>query len=126
LCTTPEGSLRIGAWLLLLAIAAFSVISPDYRVTTFVPHDAEHFAVFLLVGLTFGLAYPDRYIAHGVALLAFTAAIELAQLWAPGRHARFGDFAVNAPGLVAGLGLAYLLAKRQKAAASTSGSLTPP
>ena len=116
--TTPRASLRIAAWLLLLAIAAFSVISPYYRVTTFVPHDIEHFAVFALVGVAFGLAYPARYLATGAALLAFTGGIELAQLWAPGRHARFSDFAVNALGLAAGLGLAYLVTKRHKAAAT--------
>jgi VanZ family protein len=110
--------LRIAAWLLLLAIAAFSVISPYYRVTTFVPHDIEHLAVFALAGLAFGLAYPSRYIAHGTALLAFTAALELAQLWALGRHARFSDFAVNALGLAVGLVLAYLVTKRQKPAAT--------
>ena len=118
--TTPRASLRIAAWLLLLAIAAFSVISPYYRVTTFAPHDIEHFAVFALVGVAFGLAYPSRYLANGVALLAFTGGIELAQLWAPGRHARFSDFAVNALGLAVGLGLAYLVTKRQRAAATGS------
>jgi VanZ family protein len=126
LCTTPKGSLRIAAWLLLSAIAAFSLISPDYRVTTFVPHDIEHFVIFALVGLTFGLAYPSRYIAHTVALLAFTAAIELAQLWAPGRHARFSDFTVNALGLAAGLGLTYLLARRNKTAATPVASRRRP
>ena len=118
--TTSKVSLRIAAWLLLLAIAAFSVISPYYRVTTFVPHDIEHFAVFALVGVAFGLAYPARYLANGAALLAFTGGIELGQLWAPGRHARFSDFAVNALGLAVGLGLAYLATKRQRAAATGS------
>jgi VanZ family protein len=117
--TTPRAGLRLAAWLLLLAIAAFSVISPYYRVTTFVPHDIEHFAVFLVVGLTFGVAYPSRSIAQGAALLAFTAAIELAQLWAPGRHARLSDFAVNALGLAVGLGMAYLAAKRNAGTAKS-------
>ena len=65
-----------------------------------------------------GSAIASRYVAASVALLSFTAAIELAQLWAPGRHARLSDFIVNALGLAAGLGLAYLLARRQKAAAT--------
>ena len=91
------------------------MISPYYRVTTFVPHDIEHFAVFALVGVAFGLAYPVRHLTNGAALLAFTGAIELAQLWATGRHARVSDFVVNALGLAAGFGLAYLVTKRQRA-----------
>ena len=97
--------------------------------TTFLPHDVEHFVVFLFVGLAFGLGYASRYLVTAVALLSFTAAIELAQLWAPGRHARFSDFIVNALGLGAGIGLAYLLARRQKAARRPMrrvGALTPP
>ncbi len=111
-------SLRTAAWLLLLGVAILSVVSPYYRVTTFVPHGAEHFLIFALVGLGFGLGYPFRYAAHSLALLVFTAAIELAQLWAPGRHARLSDFVVDALGLLAGMALAYGVAWRQKAAAT--------
>jgi VanZ family protein len=109
--------LRIGAWLLLFAIAAFSVVSPYYRFTIFVPHDVEHFLAFLLAGVVFGLGYPFRYAAHSAALIVFAAAIELAQLWSPGRHARVSDFVVNALGLCVGMGLAYVVARRQKAVA---------
>lgn len=106
----------VGAWLLLFVIAAFSVIPPDYRVATDVPHVVEHFAAFLLLGLAFGLGYPRRYLAQSVFLLLFTAAIELAQLWTPGRHARFSDVLVNSLGVTFGIALAYLVARdRQKA-----------
>ena len=50
-----------------------------------------------LVGLTIGLGYPSRHSAQSVFLLC-TAAVELAQLWARGRHARTGDFPVNMMG----------------------------
>jgi VanZ family protein len=106
---------RVTAWLLLLLIAVFSVISPYYRVVTIVPHTVEHLASFLFVGLAIGFGYPSRYIAQSVFLLC-TAAIELAQLWAPGRHARIGDFLVNLLGLGTGIGLAYIITKWQKAA----------
>ena len=110
-------SLRIAAWLMLVFIAAFSVVSPYYRFTTFIPHDVEHFLVFVLAGLAFGLGYPFRYAAHCAALLLFAAIVELAQLWAPGRHARLTDFVFNALGLCASMGLAYVVARRQKDAA---------
>ena len=59
--------LRVSAWLLLFVIAAFSVISPYYRVVTIVPHTVEHLASFLLVGLAFGLGYPSRHMAQSVS-----------------------------------------------------------
>jgi VanZ family protein len=102
--------LRLIAWVLLFLIAAFSVISPYYRVVTFVPHTVEHFGVFLLVGLAVGLGYPSRYMAQSVFLLV-TAAIELAQFWAPGRHARFSDFLVNSMGLAVGIALTYVVTR---------------
>jgi VanZ family protein len=92
---------RVTAWLLLFLIAVFSVISPYYRVVTIVPHTVEHLASFLFVGLAIGLGYPSRHGAQSV-FLTCTAAIELAQLWAPGRHARIGDFLVNCWGSASG------------------------
>ena len=116
---TTRKILRVSAWLMLFGIAAFSVIPPDYRVVTDVPHAVEHFAAFLLLGLAFGLGYPSLYMARSVVLLLFTAAIELAQLWVPGRHARFSDLLVNSLGLSIGIALAYVVARsrdQQKAA----------
>jgi VanZ family protein len=100
--------LRLFAWVLLFLIAAFSVISPYYRVVTFVPHAVEHFGIFLLVGLAVGLGYPSRYMTQSLFLLV-TVAIELAQLWAPGRHARFSDLLVNSMGLGVGIALTYVV-----------------
>ena len=114
----PKRSLQVAAWLLLFTVAAFSVVSPDYRVSTFLPPDVEHFIVFLFVGLAFGLRYAPRYLLQLVALLSFTAAIELAELWAPGSHARLSYFIVDALGIGVGIGLAYVVARRQKAAAT--------
>lgn len=109
--TTSKRALQISAWLLLVAVAAFSVVSPYYRVSTPLPEDVEHILAFLLVGFVFGLGYPSRYVAKAIALLVFTAAVELAQLWAPGRHARFSDFVVDALALGAGLGIAYAVTR---------------
>ena len=114
--------LQVAAWLLLLAIAALSVVPPSYRIVTILPQPIEHFAVFLLTGLAFSLAYPSRYRAQSVALLLFTAAVELAQLWIPGRHARLSDIIVNLLGLGTGIGLAYIMTRWQKAAGRGAGN----
>ena len=69
MCTTPKGSVRIAAWLLLSAIAAFSLISPDYRVTTFVPHDIEHFVIFALVACGLALRATRLLLRGDIAAL---------------------------------------------------------
>jgi hypothetical protein len=103
--------LQISAWLLLVVVAAFSIVSLYYRVSTPLPHDVEHILAFLLVGFVFGLGYPSTHLAKALALLVFTAAVELGQVCALGRHARFEDFVVDALALCAGLGIAYAVTR---------------
>ena len=62
------------------------------------PALVEHFSIFFATGLAFGVGYPQRRLFQFVALLAFAAAIELAQLLVPGRHARLSDFLIDAWG----------------------------
>jgi VanZ family protein len=96
---------QITAWLLLLAIAGLSLVSPWYRPVTNIPHALEHFAIFFATGLAFGLGYSTPYLYRLIPLISFTAAVEIAQLWVPGRHARFSDFLINVLGVGIGLGL---------------------
>ena len=98
---------QIAGWVLLLAIAVLSLVPPTSRPVTSAPHSLEHFAIFAPTGLAFALGYPTRYLFQLVGLISFTAAVEMAQLWAPGRHARFSDFAINALGLCIGVGLGF-------------------
>src|SRR5262249_27340009 len=83
-------------WILLLAIAAFSVVPPAFRPVTILPHDFEHAAIFFLAGCTFGFGYPNRFVAGFAGLITFTLAVEITQLWIAGRHARVMDFLVDA------------------------------
>jgi VanZ family protein len=96
---------RVSAWLLVLAITVLTLIPPSYRPTTEAPHSVEHLAIFLATGLAFGVGYSSRPLAIGLPL--FCGVIEIAQLWVPGRHARLGDFIVDAGASFVGLGLAY-------------------
>jgi VanZ family protein len=96
--------LKIAAWLLLLTILVLSLVPPAYRPATDMPHFVEHFGIFLATGIAFALGYCTTYWLQFVPLIAFTAAIEFAQLWIPGRHARLSDFIVNALGVSLGLG----------------------
>ncbi len=74
-----------------------------------VPHILEHFTIFLMTGLAFGVGYPSHRVAYAIVSIAFAAGLEIGQIWDPGRHARFSDFVVNLLGLWLGLLLTIIL-----------------
>src|SRR5262249_17392901 len=85
------------AWTMLAVIVVLSLVPASVRPTTIlVPHHLEHAAIFFLNGLAFGIAYLGYERWLNVGAIAFCAAIELAQLMVPGRHARVSDFLVDA------------------------------
>lgn len=103
---------QITGWLLLLVIAALSVVPPSFRPITILPHDMEHAAIYFPLGFAFGLGYPRHFLSSLLALSTYALAIELAQLWIPGRHARALDFIVDVLSLGVGLGIGVLLARQ--------------
>jgi VanZ family protein len=94
---------RVVAWLLLSAVVVLSVVPANSRPITFVPHKAEHAAIFLAAGICFGMAYLGREWLLSIGAIIFCAAIELLQLYVPGRHARLSDFIVDATAAVLGV-----------------------
>jgi VanZ family protein len=100
---------RAVGWLLLLA-AVFLTLGPRrFRPYTGVEHHLEHFLAFVLLGLTFGLAYPDHRRAVALIGIIMAAILEALQLLAAGRHATFADFTVNAMGVCIGLAATAVL-----------------
>ena len=94
--------LRLCAWPLATAVTFATLGPPGYRPHSSLGQDGEHALAFILIGVTFGLAYPrQRPMVAGTAVVAI-GLLELLQLWAPGRHARLEDFLVDA--LAAGVG----------------------
>jgi VanZ family protein len=65
----------------------------------------------LTTGFAFCVAYPDRPFALATGLVIFGGAIELAQRWVPGRHARLSDFIVDAGATCIGLGVTCVAAR---------------
>jgi VanZ family protein len=106
---------QVAAWLLALAIVVLSLGPPSTRPVTGAPHNVEHLLMFLATGVAFGLGYPRRFRLLAMALPIFAAAIEVAQILVPGRHARLSDFLVDATALCLGVGLSYLLVKLKAA-----------
>jgi VanZ family protein len=101
--------LRILAWLLAAAATFATLGPPRFRPHSQLGHDGEHACAFILIGLAFGFAYPrHRWLAAAIAVVG-TGAIEVLQLWAPGRHATPEDFVVDALAACAGLAAAAIL-----------------
>jgi VanZ family protein len=103
-------------WVLLFAIAVVSLVPPGLRPETGVPHKLEHAAIFLLAGFAFGVGYSNGFLRCLLGLTLFTVAIELAQLWIPGRHARLFDLIIDAISIGTGLVVGSMLVRvRQRA-----------
>ena len=103
---------RGAGWFLAFVITALSLVSPDLRPETGVPHHLEHFAIFFAAGLAFGVGYNRRPAVTALALVIFAATLELAQMYVPGRHARLSDFVVDALALLIGAGPGFVGAAR--------------
>jgi VanZ family protein len=98
--------LKALAWLLAAAVAFATLGPPGLRPHSYLGQDAEHALAFVLIGLAFGLAYPQRRLLTAMIVGPMTGLIEILQFWAPGRHARLSDFVVDALAACAGLALA--------------------
>lgn len=79
------------------------------------PLDMVHVVLFFGLGLLLALSLHARRAVQLVLIVVLAAATELAQVWVPGRSAKFSDFAVDigggSAGLMAGWILIYILVK---------------
>jgi len=99
-------ALRIFAWLLAAAVAFATLGPPGLRPHSDLGQDGEHALAFVLIGLAFGFAYTRYRLLTWAISILMTGVVEILQLWAPGRHARFEDFAVDALAACIGLAIA--------------------
>jgi VanZ family protein len=86
---------RALTWLSTLAIVVLSLVPPSLRPITPLPHKLEHFAIFMMWGIAFGLSYLINVVYQLTWAVLFAGAIEFAQYWVPGRHARISDLVVD-------------------------------
>lgn len=93
---------------LMLAITLLSLVPPTLRPSTAASHQVEHLLIFALTGLAIALSFRWRWPMQIGTLALFAAAIETAQLFVPGRHARLSDLVVNILGAGLGIGMAHL------------------
>ncbi|WP_370691952.1 VanZ family protein [Bradyrhizobium xenonodulans] len=88
--------LRLIAWLLAAAVTIVTLGPQDVRPHPFLGQQGDHAVAFLLIGIVFGLAYPQRRLTASALAVGLIGLLEITQLWMPGRHARFEDFMVDA------------------------------
>jgi hypothetical protein len=99
---------RISAWCLAATIVILSLVPPGLRPETGAPHSLEHLTIFVATGFAFGLGYKRGNYLLAILLIMFSGAIEIAQLFVSGRHARLGDFIIDAIAACMGLVMASL------------------
>ncbi len=80
-------------------------------------------AIFFLASCAFGVGYTDDFLGWFPGLMAFTLAIEIAQLAIAGRHARLLDFVVDAASIGIGLVIGARLARFKPVSLSLAGSV---
>src|SRR5216683_4998514 len=105
--------LRLFAWLLAAAVTFATLGPPRFRPHSSFGQDGEHAIAFVLIGLACGLAYSRHRLLTSAISVVMIGVIEILQIWAPGRHTRFEDFAVDAlaafVGLIAAVGLEWAI-----------------
>ncbi len=86
------------AWLLVIAVAVFTLSPIELRPTTPAPANLERFVAFAIVGGAFWLGYPNRRIGSVLLVIGIAGLLEILQHVVPGRHGEPQDFAVKAFG----------------------------
>lgn len=111
---TPKVFFRWVAWILVLAIAAFTLAPIEFRPVTGTPVSLERFAAFAVIGAAFRLGYPKLRLPILILLLGLVGFLEIAQNHVPGRHGRLPDGLVKASGALLGVAFAMLIERHKR------------
>ena len=103
--------IRLAFWLVVLMLIWLTVVPPSIRPSGVASRHLDHFASFALAGFLFYLGYADHLLSRLVTAVLFAGGLEVLQLWVPGRHARLGDFVIDALGACTGIVFAFALAR---------------
>jgi len=96
------------AWLLVLAIAVFTLAPIEFRPVTAAPADWERFAAFTAMGSLFCLGYPRHRFRIICFVIGAAGLLEVLQHLNPTRHGRLPDGAVKVVGALWGVVLVVL------------------
>ncbi len=102
------------AWLLVFAVAAFTLVPIELRPMTGAPVDLERFAAFAVIGVAFGVGYPKHRLHILVLLVGLVGLLEVAQNFLPTRHGRLPDEIVKTSGALLGVALAMFIERHKR------------
>jgi hypothetical protein len=108
---TSKVFFRWVAWLLVLAIAVFTLAPIELRPVTALPAGLERFAAFAAIGAAVCLGYPKHRLSILVLLLGIVCLLEVAQNYVPSRHGRLPDSIVKASGALLGAAFAAIISR---------------
>jgi hypothetical protein len=108
----------VTGWL-VLAFIAFATLSPLQDRPVLTHPQIERFAAFMMLGVTFGLAYPNRIFTVVAIVLGSAVGLELLQLLTPDRHGQVVDAAFKASGGICGIAVSQLLPLRLRSLQSS-------
>jgi hypothetical protein len=99
---TFEVFFRWIAWLLIVALAVFTLSPIELRPVSGAPANLERFVAFVVTGAAFGLGYPTRRLGFLILLIGIAGLLEAAQNYVPSRHGRLPDGLVKVSGALLG------------------------
>jgi len=104
-------SFRIAGWGCVAAIVVLSLVPGGARPDTGVPGQINHMIAYCGTASLLGLGHPAAKSRLGavVMLTLLAAVLEVLQLWVPGRHPQFIDFASSAAGTCLGMLVAVVV-----------------
>src|SRR3954463_5966801 len=97
------------AWLLLVAVALFTLCPITLRPVTSASADLERALAFALIGGAFCLGYPKHRLVVVLFVIGLSGLLEAAQNLVPSRHGQVHDLIVKVLSAVAGALAAALL-----------------
>lgn len=106
---------------LSLAFVAFATLSSiELRPTTEFGIGWEHLTAFAVIAAFLTFAFPKRVWQILVVVVVAAILLELAQLYVPGRHARWNDGATKIFGSLIGVAAGWFIARRTASARDDS------
>jgi hypothetical protein len=97
------------AWLVLIGLAAATLVPLGLRPHSGLSPQAERFLAFAIAGLCLALAYPRRPLLIVIAIVVTALGLEAAQYLAINRHPGLPDLIAKLTGGAAGLVLGWAL-----------------
>jgi VanZ family protein len=99
------------AWVAVGLLALVTLVPAQERPQSGLSSSLEHLAAYAVTAAAFSFASATQRWKILLVLSLYAGILEFLQHYAPGRHARFGDFLMSCAGVFVGVSGAWLLAR---------------